>query len=307
MTQSKSVFLGLLAVLAFTIVATDPASAKLKVVTTSTDIAAIASAVAGGRASVESLAPGTADLHFVEAKPSMIKRATDADLLIVVGAELEIGWMPSLQQAARNDKILSGSPGYLDLSQAVDLTDVPSGPVTRAMGDVHPYGNPHYQLDPQNGLSMARAIAARLSELDAAGAPDYAAGLDAFEKQLSVKMAQWQARMAPLKGKAAISYHKSFDYLARAFGFRLVGEVEPKPGIAPTAAHLAELVETIKARNVGLLLAEPYRETRSGEFLMEKTGIRVAVVPTSVGAQPGVNSYFDLFDRITATIAGSGD
>jgi zinc/manganese transport system substrate-binding protein len=280
--------------------------AALKVVATTQDLAALAQAVGGNRVEVISLTPGTRDPHYAEAKPGMIRQGYQADLLLVVGADLEIGWLPPLLQAARNSRVLPGSAGYLDLSGTVPLLGVPSAPVTRAMGDVHALGNPHYWLNPANGLRMAQAIAARLSALDGAHAAEYQTNLANFEQRLQTRMTAWQAALAPLKGQPVIAYHSSFLYLADAFGLVIAGQVEPVPGIAPGAAHLQKLVARIKADQVRLLIMEPYYERRSASYLAEQTGIKVAVLPNSVGSTPEVVTYFDLFDGIVAALQKSG-
>lgn len=276
------------------------AYAKLNVIATTQDSAAIAKAVGGEHVQVQSLTLGTRDPHFAEATPSMIRRVHQADLLVLIGADLEIGWLPPLLEAARNGRVLPGAPGYLDLSASLALLDKPVGPVSRAQGDVHAHGNPHYWLDPRNGLRMAQAIGARLSEIDPAHAADYRTRLAAFQQELERRLPAWQAQLAPLKGAPVVTYHKSFVYLADAFGLRLAAEVEPKPGIPPNAAHLQQLIETIRAQKIGVLIMEPYYERRSAEYLARETGIKVVVLPQSVGAQPGIVTYFDLFDAIVA-------
>jgi zinc/manganese transport system substrate-binding protein len=293
-------------VAALVLAAFGPAHAALKVVATTSDIAAIAREVGSSRVMVEDLSGGQPDIHFVEPKPSMIRRAADADLLVVIGAELEAGWLPPLLQTARNSRILPGASGYLDLSREMALLEVPTGVVSRAMGDVHAAGNPHYWLDPQNGIRMARAIAERLGELDPGGRQDYDRAAAAFERKITDKTAEWRVALAPLAGKPVITYHKSFEYLARAFGFRIVDQIEPKPGIAPTASHLNRLIERIRSEKIALALVEPFREQRSGQFLAEETGIRVAIIPGMTGDVPGINTYAGLFDRIVAELGKAG-
>ena len=180
------------------------AHAALKIVTTTQDLAALAAAVGGAQVEARSLTPGEADPHFAEAKPSMIRAAHDADLLLAVGAELEIGWLPAVLATARNARVLPGAPGHLDLSTGMSLLDKPTGPVTRAMGDVHAQGNPHYWLDPENGLKIAQAIAQRLVELDPKHAADYRANLAGFERVLKERLARWRTELAPLRGKPVI-------------------------------------------------------------------------------------------------------
>lgn len=276
--------------------------AELRVVTTTQDLAAITEAVGGKQVQVLSLTPGTRDPHFAAAKPSMIRNVFRADLLLVVGADLEIGWLPALLQSARNARVQPGNPGYLDLSTTVTLLGKISGPVSRSMGDVHAKGNPHYWLDPRNGVRMAEAIANRLSQLDPAHRDDYQQRFKTFVQTLANKLSVWRTELAHLKDKPVIAYHKSFVYLADAFGFRIVDEVEPKPGIAPSAASLSALVSRIKNDDIGLLIMEPYYERRSARYLNEQTGIHIAVLPQSVGAQTDINNYVELFDAIVAAL-----
>jgi zinc/manganese transport system substrate-binding protein len=280
--------------------------AALQVVTSTEDVAAITRAVGGPLVDVVSLTPGTRDPHFAEAKPSMIRKVYRADLLILIGADMEIGWLPSLLQSARNGKVQKGRRGYLDLSSSIPLLGKTHGPVSRAMGDVHADGNPHYWLDPQNGGRMARAISARLEELDPENGINYRTQLKSFEQELKQKSQEWHVALAPLRGRSVIAYHTSLVYLAKAFGFTVVDEVEPKPGIAPSAGHLNQLVKRIKNENIGLLIMEPYYEQRSARYLNEKTGIRLSVLPQSVGATPQITTYFELFDRIAAILASQG-
>ncbi len=278
----------------------------LKVVATTQTLAVIAAAVGGEHVEAKSLTPGEADPHFAEAKPSMIRAAHDAELLLAVGAELEIGWLPAVLATARNARVLPGASGHLDLSTGMALLDKPTGPVTRAMGDVHAQGNPHYWLDPENGLKIAQAIARRLAELDPKHAADYRANLAGFERALTERLARWRTELAPLRGKPVIAYHQSFVYLARAFGFRIVAEVEPKPGIPPSPSHLKALIERIRADGIRLLIMEPFYERRSTAYLAEQTGIKLALLPHSVGAQAGIKTYPELFDAIVAAIGASG-
>ena len=283
-----------------------PVAADLDVVTTTADLAAIAEVIGGAHVDAVSLTPGTRDPHYAEAKPSMIRRVYQADLFLVIGAEMEIGWLPALLRAGRNADVLPGAPGFLDLSSVARLLDVPRGPVSRDQGDVHRLGNPHYWLDPENGRRMGRAIAARMAELDRDNAAAYQGGLAAFEAALDRKLPEWRAALAPLKGTPVIAYHTSFRYLSAAFGFDIVGLVEPKPGIAPTAAHLGDLVGKIAAEGIELLIIEPYYERRSSGYLNERTGIRVAVIPQSVGAEDGIDTYLDLFDAIVVALRQAG-
>lgn len=284
------------ALLLLTVSATSHAA--LKIVTTTQDLAALAEAVGGELVEVQSLTSGTSDPHFAVAKPSMIRKVFRADLLLIIGADMEIGWLPPLLQSARNVRVRPGNPGHLDLSSAVPILGKLSGPVSRALGDVHAKGNPHYWLDPRNGVHIARAIATRLGELDPEHAADYERRFLAFARTLDDKLLGWREELAYLENKPVIAYHTSFVYLADVFGFRIVDEVEPKPGIAPSAASLSTLLARIKTDDIGVLIMEPYYERRSARYLNEQTGIRIAVLPQSVGARKGIDSYFELFDAI---------
>jgi len=279
-------------------------SAQLNVVTTTQDLAALAQAVGGSHIHAEALTMGTRDPHFAEARPSMIRVVHGADVLVVVGADLEIGWLPAVLRSARNAKVQTGGEGFLDLSEHVALLGKASGPVDRSLGDVHVQGNPHYWLDPQNGLVMARTIADKLIEMDKTHRVDYEANFASFEKTLQTKIKQWHDALSILKGKKIIVYHNSLLYLAKTFGFEIVAEIEPKPGISPSAAHLAKLVSTIKSQDIDLLLMEPYYERRSAEFLQRNTGIQVYVIPQSVGSTSKVTNYIELFDEIVFALRG---
>ena len=274
------------------------ASAALKVVTSTQDLAAIAQSIGGKHVVVSSLTLGTRDPHFAEAKPSMIRKVYSADLLLKIGAELEVAWLPAVLRSARNQVVHVGAKGHLDLSKYVGILGEPSEAVDRSMGDVHSAGNPHYWLNPKNGLEMARAISEKLSELDAKNIEDYKRNFVVFETSLNKKLLKWQRSLSFLKDKQVVSYHTSLIYLAQAFSFKIVKEIEPKPGISPSASYLAELVVAIKQKNLQWLIMEPYYETRSAEFLNRKTGIKTVVVPQSVGSKPQIKNYFDLFDGI---------
>jgi len=283
-----------------------PSQAALQIVTTTEDLAAIAKSVGGDHVKVHSLTPGTRDPHFAQAKPSMIRKVYGADLLLLVGAEMEIGWLPPLLRSGRNSRVLPGNSGYLDLSTTVTLLGKPTGLITRDMGDVHTQGNPHYWLDPNNGLLMAQAITERLVTLDPDHRDAYQTNLAIFQQGLIDKIAVWQTALAPLKGTKVIAYHTSLIYLAKAFGFQIVDEVEPKPGIAPTAAHLNQLIKRIKKDEIKLLIMEAYYERRSTKLLQNKTGIRIGVIPQSVGATQDIDDYIQLFDAVVAALKQTG-
>ena len=283
-----------------------PAEArKLKVVTTLSDFASLAQTIGGDRVDTDSIAKGYQDPHFVEPKPSFILKLHDADALIVAGLELEIGYLPPLLDQARNEKIRQAGAGYLDASVGCDILDRPTGVVTRAMGDVHPYGNPHYWLDPNNGRVIARAIAAKLRALDPAGAADYAKNLADFEARLTAAEARWKARIAPFKGTKIVTYHSSWPNFAKAFSLDVVGFLEPKPGIPPTPQHKLEIINLMNAQKVPLILMEVYFDKKDPDFVASKTGATVVVIPPSVGGEPAAKDYLSLFDVDVEKIASA--
>ncbi len=286
--QAAAVIVGALAVA--------DASAAVKVITTTQDLAAIVAEVGGDRVSVESIAKGYQDPHVVEAKPSFIIKLHSADLLVVVGRELEVAWLPALITQSRNAKIQPGGAGYLDASQTVRILDVPTGQITRAMGDVHPSGNPHYWLDPGNGRLIAKAVQAKLTELSRADAAYFADRYADFDRRLAEAEKRWKAAMAPYKGQKVVTYHRSWTNFADAFGLDVMGYVEPKPGIPPSPAHTLDLQQEMKQRNVKILLVEPYFDLKTPNAIGRDTGARVLVLLPSVGGVKEVTGYIQLFD-----------
>ena len=272
------------------------AQAKVNVVTTLQDLASIAQSVGGDRVDAFAIAKGYQDPHFVDAKPSFVLKLSRADLLVVAGLELEIGYLPPLLDQSRNQKIHPGNPGYLDASQGCDILGRPAGQVTRAMGDVHPYGNPHYWTDPENGRVIARSIARRLQQLDAAGAATYTKNLAAFEARLTQKEAEWAAKMKPYQGLPVVTFHDSWPNFVKRFGLRVVGHVEPKPGIPPSPSHTLDIINAIQQQKVALILMEPYFDAKTPKYIGTKTGATVLIFYPSVGGIPKINDYFALFD-----------
>jgi len=273
-----------------------PAFAKVRVVSTLQDFASIAEAVGGDRVEATALAKGYQDPHFVDAKPSFILKLSNADLLIVAGLELEIGYLPPLLDQSRNDKIRHGSPGYLDASIGCDILQRPTTQVTRAMGDVHPYGNPHYWTDPDNGRVIARAIAAKLAELDPSGRAAYEKNLAAFEARLAAKEKEWGAKMGPYAGTKIVTFHDSWPNFAKHFKLTIAGHVEPKPGIPPSPSHTLEIINLITAEKIPLILIEPYFDSKTPKSIAAKTGAAVVTFYPSVGGTPQIKDYFSLFD-----------
>jgi ABC-type Zn uptake system ZnuABC Zn-binding protein ZnuA len=269
--------------------------AKLNVVTTTSDLAALAAEVGGNAIDVTSIAKGYQDPHFVDAKPSYLLKLKKADLFIQVGLELEVGWAPSLLSNARNSKILPGNLGFLDASIGCDILDK-KGAADRSQGDVHPFGNPHYWLDPDNGRVIAQSISERLIKLDPANASLYAENLKVFVAKLEAKKKEWAKMAEPLKGAKVVFYHNSWSNFTKRFGFEAIGFIEPKPGIPPSPAHVQELESQIKANHVKAILVEPYFDTKLPQKIANDTGATLIVIAPSVGALANVTSYIGLFD-----------
>src|SRR5258707_3399472 len=251
---------------------------KLNVVTATTDMAALAQEVGGDRISVESIAKGYQDPHFVEAKPSFLLKLRQADLLIVVGLQLEIGWLPPLITQSGNPRVQVGAAGYLDASQYAEILEIPQGVVTRAMGDVHPLGNPHYWLDPDNGRRVAKGIAGKLGELDPADSAYFQQRVADFDKRLSDAEKRWDAEMATYRGRKVVTYHRSWPNFAKHFGLDVVAYVEPRPGIPPTPSHTLDLINLMKRENVKVMLIEPYFDLRTPNSVASQTGAKVLVM-----------------------------
>jgi ABC-type Zn uptake system ZnuABC Zn-binding protein ZnuA len=333
--RSAAALLGLL-------VAALPAAAKpLEVVATIPDLGSLAATIGGADVSVTTLAKGPQDPHFLEPRPSFVRSLHDADVFVLVGMELEVGWVPPLLNTARNPRIVPGKPGYVDASTAIVPMEVPQGVVSRAMGDVHPYGNPHYLVDPLNGLRVAALLRDRFAELrpEAAAAfgeryrgfaaelvarlvgseaaaghsPDEIAGaaeagrLDAL---LGRPPAGWLGSVHDASGREMVEDHKLWEYFARRFGLRPVATLEPLPGIAPTTRHLAEVVEAMKQDHVGLILSSVYFDPRHASWVAERTGARIVPMAHQVGAREGTGDYLAMVDynvrALEAALAATG-
>jgi zinc/manganese transport system substrate-binding protein len=269
---------------------------KLNVVTSTTDMAALTQEVGGDRVTVESVAKGYQDPHFVEAKPSFLLKLRQADLLVVVGLQLEIGWLPPLINQSGNPRIQVGAQGYLDASQFAEILEIPQGTVTRAEGDVHPLGNPHYWLDPDNGRRIARGIANKLSDADPGDAAYFQQRFQDFDKRLTAAEQNWEAAMKPYRGRKVVTYHRSFPNFAKHFGLDVIAYVEPRPGIPPTPTHTMELIQLMRRENCKLVLVEPYFDLKTPQSVGRETGAQVVVYLPSVGGEKGVDDYFKLFD-----------
>ena len=269
---------------------------KLDVITSTTDMAALAQEVGGDKINVEALAKGYQDPHFVEPKPSFLLKLRHTDLLIVVGLDLEIGWLPPLITQSGNPKIQVGGSGYLDASQFAEILDKPTGTITRAMGDVHPLGNPHYWLDPDNGRRIAKGIAGKLSELDPPDAAYFQQRFQDFDKRLTDAEKRWDTEMAPYRGRKVVTYHTSWSNFARHFGVAVDGYIEPRPGIPPTPQHTLEIINLMKRDNVKVVMVEPYFDLKTPNSIGAATGAKVIVMLPSVGGEKEATDYFKLFD-----------
>jgi zinc/manganese transport system substrate-binding protein len=284
--------IALLAALPFTA----QAASKINVVGATEDLAAIAREVGGDAITADSIAKGYQDPHFVESKPSFILKLQKADLLLSVGLQLEIGWLPPLITQSRNPKIQVGGSGYMDMSKFCQILEIPQGPVSRAQGDVHPLGNPHYWLDPDNGRRMAKALADRFSALQPANAAMFAQRYADFDKRLTEAVKGWEAKMAPYKGRKVITYHRSWPNFCERFGLNVVEYVEPKPGIPPTPQHTLDVENLMKREGVKLILVEPYFDLKAPNKIASDVGGQVLVLMPSVGGNKQITTYFQLFD-----------
>ncbi|MCA1563120.1 MAG: metal ABC transporter substrate-binding protein [Acidobacteria bacterium] len=276
--------------------ATADARAVTKVVTTTQDLESLVKEVGGDKVQVDSLAKGYQDPHFVEPKPSFILKLHGADLLVVVGRELEVGWLPPLITQARNPRIQPNADRYLDASLTAHILEIPTGQITRAMGDVHPQGNPHYWLSPENGRRIAQAIQKKLAEINPADAGYFAQRYADFDRRLAEGEKRWSAAMAPYKGTKVVTYHRSWPNFTEQFGLDVVGYVEPKPGIPPSPSHTVELIREMKRQQIKLIIMEPYFDSKTPNSIGRETGARVVVLAPSVGGAREVTDYLTLFD-----------
>jgi ABC-type Zn uptake system ZnuABC Zn-binding protein ZnuA len=304
----------------------------LHVAATVPELGSLVREIGGDQVTVTVFAKGTEDSHSVEAKPSFIKVLSQCDLYVQMGMELEMGWAPVLLQNARNGRVLPGTRGYLDASTAIAPVDVPTGPVDRSMGDVHPAGNPHYLLDPVNGLKVARLIRDRLIELRPERRPSFEQRYDAFRQRLGValvgealaqkydpeklailddagKLADflntqgdaghlvgWLGVLRPYYGVKVVADHNLWPYFARRFGLSVVAFLEPKPGLPPTTKHLNEVIELMRAQRIRVALANPYFDPRAAQLVAQQTGARIVKMAHQVGARPGTDDYLQMVD-----------
>jgi zinc/manganese transport system substrate-binding protein len=279
-----------------------PAFADLKVATSLGDLASVAQFVGGKHVTAISLCKGYEDPHFVPAKPSLMKAIQDADVFVSVGLELDGGWLPLVIPGSRNPKIQVGAKGFVDASEGVNVLEKPTGTVSRAEGDVHPLGNPHYYMDPQNLVVVADHLAQIFSDLDPANAADYAANAKAFDEKMESSLKEWEKELKPFKGQPIVTFHKNFDYFADRFGLKLFGTVEPKPGIPPNPRYLSETAGSMKAAGVKVVVYQPYYDAEASNQLAKKAEGVAVEIPTEVGGMPEAKDVFSKFDFIVSTL-----
>jgi zinc/manganese transport system substrate-binding protein len=278
--------------------------AKLNVVATLPDFGALAREVGGDKIDIVVLAKPTEDPHFVDARPSFVVSLRNADVLIDGGAELEIGWLPPLLQNARNPKIESGKPGRIVASQGIRLMNVP-GNVTRAAGDVHVLGNPHFTTDPIIAKAIAQHIAQSFSTVDSANAAAYNANYKKLEATINAKLQEWGTAMLPFKDQNVVAYHDSWPYFAHRFGIKIDIFLEPKPGIPPSPSHLAEVINQIKAQHINAIIVEPFHDRKIAERVASATGAKVVDFAQFPGGLPGTDSYVKLIDKLISNLSAA--
>ncbi len=295
-------------ILIFTLLAaalTANASAKLNVITTTTDLRSIAAEVAGDLANVESLGRGTQDPHFIEAKPSFMLKANKADLVISTGMELEIGWLPSILAGARNPKVNAGERGNLEVGPSVEPLEVPTGNISRSDGDVHPAGNPHVTLDPIRAGEIGVLIAKRMGELDTANAAKFDANAKALQSRLVDKTKGWTERVKKSGVTKIVTYHKTLTYFLDRFKLENPAILEPKPGIPPTSGHIIDVIKIVKEKKIPLILVENYFDaTVTTKIKQEVPGLRAVTIPVAVEGAAGVAKLDDLYETIVKAIEG---
>jgi zinc/manganese transport system substrate-binding protein len=281
------------------------AAAQLKVVTSTTDLYDIAKEVGGNLIDAAHISEGYQDPHFVEAKPSFVLRLKNADVWAFVGLDLEIGWMSLLLDGARNPKVRPGGSGYVDVSKAIKVIDIPQGRVDRSQGDVHPAGNPHYWLDPENGRRIARLFKDKFSQLDPKNEAQYEKNAKAFEARLNAAEKEWAPQLAIIRGKPIIAYHTSWRYFAEYTGAKIIAFMEPKPGVPPSPSHVFDVIKQAKAAGAKVVLQEPFYDRKMSDLVAKQIGGTVIVQPPSVGGVKGINDYIELIKHDINALANA--
>ena len=295
----------IIAVLALSLSYSATANAKLSVVTTTTDLKALVDEVGGEFVNADCIAKGTQDPHFIEAKPSYMTKMSKADLVVAVGLDLEVGWLPSIVRGARNPKINPGNSGYLEIGPGVDPLEVPTGKISRSEGDVHPFGNPHFSLDPIRMGTGAILLADKLGQLDGAHKAQFTEKAKAFQARMQAKTAAWQARITKSGVKKAVSYHKTLTYFFERFHIENPAILEPKPGIPPTSGHILDVIRIIKEEKIPLILVENYFDpTVTNRIKEEIPAIRTATVAVAVDGAPNVKTLDDLYESLVVAVEG---
>jgi zinc/manganese transport system substrate-binding protein len=287
-------------IILFSLIIFSNSFAEIKVVATTSVIADIVKNVGGDKVLVDYLCRGDQDPHFLEVLPSYMLKLRKADLVFKIGLDLE-KWLPQLIDGSRNDKLK-----LVDLSVGINKKEVPTAKADASQGDVHPYGNPHYWLDPDNSKIMADEIYGALAEESQKDADYFKKNLDNFKSEIDSKLSQWSAKLSAMKQKKIITFHKSWIYFTDRFGLTVVGNIEPKPGIPPTPSHDAELVQLIRSGNIKLILMENFYSDSAPNQIAELTGVKVIKVPNSVNGMEGIDSYIKMMDYIVNQVASNG-
>ena len=278
--------------------------ANINVVATLPDFGALAREIGGNNVTVTVLAKPTEDPHFVDARPSFVVQLRTAHVLIEGGAELELGWLPPLLQNARNPRLDVGQPGRVIASEGIRLMNIP-GNVTRAAGDVHTLGNPHFMTDPIIAKAVAQHITRALSAVDPLRTADYQANYQKFEGTINFKLQQWGTSLLPFKGQKLVAYHDSWPYFAHRFGLNIDIFLEPKPGIPPSPSHLAEVIEQIKAQHIKAIIVEPFHDRKIAEKVAGATGAKVVDFAQFPGGLGGTDTYVKLIDKLVTNVLGA--
>ena len=292
--------------LAVLLLVTAPAgAAELRVVTTTTDLASLVEIIGGAHVDVEALCRGYQDPHYLEAKPSHMSRLRRADLLVYVGLELEVGWLPLLINGSRNPRLRPGEPGNLAMASGIEILEIPTGEISRSEGDIHPLGNPHYWMDPRNQIVMARTVADRLGELLPEHTDEIASACEAFTVRMDASIAGWEAVLAPWHGQEVVCYHKQWEYLVDWLGFTVMDYVENRPGIPPSPRHVQELIGSMQRSGVRLVMISNFFEPGAARRIAETAGAELAILPPSVGGEDGIDDPFSLFDHLVRELEGA--
>ena len=294
----KSLIFGVLALLA---TAAQPSIAALKILACEPEWGSLSKELGGDKVDVYTATTALQDPHRIEARPSLIARARNADLMVCTGAELEVGWVPLLLSQSGNPNIQVGRPGYFEAATQVRLIEVPTA-LDRSLGDVHPLGNPHLHLDPRNIATVAHALTERMAELDRANSGYYRERGSAFEQRWKEATARWEKQVAPLKGLSLITYHQDFNYFMNWAGMRGLGNLEPKPGLPPTTAHMSELLQGLAKNPAQAVVRTPFQDPRAAQFLADRAKIPTIMVPYTVGGTERAKDLFGLYDDTIARL-----